>query len=110
MDQHIKGAKLDDLKPDLSLLLMFSKALTCVAEVGTAGAKKYTRGGWLHVDDGENRYTAAMLRHLMTDEDYDDDISDWAKKDILHDAQVAWNALARLELKLIRLENVDGND
>jgi len=107
MDQHEPGAKLDGDKPDMSLLLMFGKALTMVADVGTAGAKKYTRGGWQSVPDGENRYTAAMLRHLYTDEQYDSDIREWTDHDILHDAQVAWNAIARLELKLRRLEDGD---
>ena len=105
IDQHKAGAKLDQGKPDMSLLLLFGKALTAVADVGTAGAKKYTRGGWVDVEDGENRYTAAMLRHLYMDEEFDSDIRDWTDHDILHDAQVAWNALARLELKLRRLDN-----
>lgn len=94
--QHEPGAKLDDGKPDTSLLLLFPKALLAVAEVGTFGAKKYSRGGWQFVANGFTRYTAALLRHLFKSsyEDYDDDSG------LLHDAQVAWNALARLELRL----------
>lgn len=103
--QHAPGAKLDGNKPDMSLLLHFSFALTAVAEVGTAGAKKYTRGGWKFVEGGEERYTAALLRHLFIEEEHDEDIREWAGgEDILHDAQVAWNALARLEIKLCRLK------
>ena len=96
MDQHEPGAKLDGDKPDTSLLLMFPRALLAVSEVGTFGAKKYTRGGWREVADGYIRYTAAMLRHLFqgADEEYDEDSG------LQHDAQVAWNALARLEIKL----------
>ena len=101
--QHEPGAKLDNGKVDMSLLLMFGKALTEVARVGTAGAKKYTRGGWQSVPDGINRYTAAMGRHLMKEhyEKIDSD-PELAKYDdgIMHMAQVAWNALARLELTL----------
>lgn len=99
-DQHEAGAKLDRDKPDASLLLMFGKALIAVAEIGTFGAKKYSRGGWQSVADGETRYTAALLRHLLQsgDEDYDKDSG------LLHDAQIAWNALARLELRLRREE------
>jgi hypothetical protein len=94
--QHDPGAKCDKGKPDASLLGMFGKALLEVAKVGTYGAKKYTRGGWESVSDGINRYTAAMLRHYFTEryETYDTDIP------VLHAAQVAWNALARLELIL----------
>ncbi len=96
VDQHALGAKLDSGKPDASLLLMFGKALAHVAEVGTFGAEKYTRGGWEHVLDGENRYTAAMLRHVLQEhyESVDPDSG------LLHAAHTAWNALARLELLL----------
>lgn len=99
--QHDAGAKNDAGKPDASLLLMFGTALTEVAAVGTFGAKKYSRGGWQTVPDGENRYTAALLRHLLKEnsELYDEDIG------LLHAAAVAWNALARLELILRRIES-----
>lgn len=96
VEQHEKGCKKDKGKPDASLLGMFGKALLAVAEVGTYGAEKYTRGGWESVSDGINRYTAAMLRHFFKEryEDYDTDLP------VLHAAQVSWNALARLELML----------
>ena len=96
IDQHDLGAKTDSGKPDASLLLYFGHALTAVSEVGTHGARKYTRGGWQTVTDGQNRYTAAMLRHLLK-ENYEVMDSDLP---VMHAAQVAWNALARLELML----------
>jgi len=94
--QHELGAKLDADKPDASLLGEFGLALLEVARVGTVGAKKYSRGSWQHVDDGTTRYTAAMLRHFFTEnaEQFDSDTG------MLHAAQVAWNALARLELMI----------
>lgn len=97
-DQHQPGAKLDAGKPDASLLLQFSDALTEVAKVGTFGAKKYTRGGWLSVPDGHTRYTAALLRHLLAEqrETCDQDSG------IAHAAHAAWNALARLQLAIDR--------
>ena len=102
LDNHQPGAKLDGNKPDMSLLLDMGDALKAVAHVGTIGAKKYTRGGWLLVDEGYRRYTAALLRHI-TDEPYgmlDHDTQ------CLHAAQVAWNALARLELILREMEKI----
>lgn len=99
LDQHEYGAKLDARKPDASLLLMFGYALRAVSEVGTFGASKYARGGWQGVDDGELRYTAALMRHLL-DEHYEVLDSD---SGLLHAAHAAWNALARLEL-IIRKE------
>jgi hypothetical protein len=97
---HEPGAKTDEGKPQASLLLLFGKALQSVARVGTFGAIKYTRGGWQSVPDGINRYTDALLRHLLAEpyERYDSDLP------VLHAAQVAWNALARLEL-MLRSEN-----
>lgn len=92
------GAKLDAGKVMAGLLLDFGPALLAVAEVSTVGAKKYSRGGWSKVDDGYNRYTDAMMRHLLAEGEYDDGPGGTG---LLHDAQVAWNALARLYFKLV---------
>lgn len=94
--QHNPGSKLDANKPQASLLIDFGRALLAVAEVGSFGAKKYTRGGWQYVEDGKNRYTDAMIRHLLKEqiEEFDKD------SELLHAAHCAWNALARLELML----------
>lgn len=114
IDQHEPGAKLDGDKPDASLLELFPRALLSVALVGTYGQAKYTRGGWQKVKDGIRRYTAAMIRHWFKeqtegtyDQDpyYDTEIGKPFKGKIRHDAQVAWNALARLELRLREEEN-----
>lgn len=91
------GAKLDQGKIMASLLLDMGDALLAVAEVGTIGAKKYSRGGWMSVEDGYNRYTDAMMRHLLTKEEFD---LGEGGTGLLHDAQVAWNALARLQFRL----------
>lgn len=92
------GAKLDGAKPRPALVLGgFSLALEAVTEVGTFGARKYCDNGWVSVPDGQNRYTDALLRHLLSEaagERIDCDSSLW------HDAHAAWNALARLELRL----------
>jgi len=105
--QHEAGAKLDAGKPDASLLQLFSRSLLEVARVGTYGAKKYTRGGFLEVPDGENRYKAAMLRHFFAENhegpyDLDPMLEEYGYEgQIRHKAQVAWNALAALELEMI---------
>lgn len=96
--QHESGSKLDHGKNRLGLVLLaFSRALKEVGEVGTFGANKYTDNGWLNVPNGIERYTDAMLRHLLQEamgEKIDPD------SQMLHSAQVAWNALARLELQM----------
>lgn len=94
--QHEPGAKLDAGKADVGLLFeSFPRALLEVAKVADYGAKKYTRGGWRTVPDGQQRYKAAMGRHILAGE-----IETIDESGLLHAAQVAWNALATLELKL----------
>lgn len=101
-DLHQPGVKDDEGKPDASLLLMFGKALLAVAEIGTFGAEKYTRGGWESVSDGEDRYTAALLRHVFAEHYESRDTRGEGSSGLLHSAHAAWNALARLELQLRR--------
>jgi len=80
------------------LFKYFPRALLAVADVSAAGYKKYkTWGGWLMIDDGLDRYSDAMGRHMLNEQiegDYDEETG------CLHAAQEAWNALARLELIL----------
>lgn len=97
-DAHAPGAKLDAGKVLAGVLADFSLALLAVAEVGTHGAEKYSRGGWQSVPEGETRYKDADWRHLLKGrhEDRDPDSG------LLHEAHRAWNVLAVLELKLRR--------
>lgn len=92
------GAKLDAGKNRLGLVISgFALALQEVGLVGTFGANKYTANGWQTVPNGIERYTDAMYRHLLKEaagERIDPD------SEMLHAAQVAWNALARLNLIL----------
>jgi hypothetical protein len=97
---HSAGAKLDAGKAPVlrGAFQYFPRALEHVARVSAKGAAKYAWNGWEDVPDGFNRYSDAMGRHILkeiTEGDYD--IADTGE---LHAAQVAWNALARLELKL----------
>ena len=113
MDQHQKGVKLDSEKIDMSLLQELPLALVEVARVMDYGQTKYTRGGFLDVENAVQRYSAAMLRHFFAESKSKYDSEDafyqtekgkrFAYK-IRHDAQVAVNALFRLECRL-RLEN-----
>lgn len=78
-------------------LAYFPLAISEVAKVSAFGASKYEWEGWREVTDGYNRYTDAMVRHLIREgakEVLDTDSG------LLHAAHVAWGALARLELIL----------
>ncbi len=98
ISQHASGAKLDAGKPRAALVLGgFARALMEVIKVGTEGAAKYTDDGWKEVENGQERYASAGLRHFLyramgaeIDPDFDLD----------HAAHKAWNALAELELIL----------
>ena len=95
-DAHSPGAKLDAGKAEFDYTLdYFPLALAAVNEVAKEGAKKYTKGGWVTVPAGVQRYGNAMMRHhckRLGGEDCDKDTG------LLHAAHAAWNALAVLEL------------
>lgn len=105
------GAKLDAGKSPVfrGAISYFPRALMAVAGVSAYGANKYSWKGWEQVPDGINRYSDALGRHIAKEGIeglYDLEIRDDPKYPgtILHAAQVAWNALARLELILKDLE------
>jgi len=101
ISQHEAGAKLDQGKIKAAILSDFNLALLSVAEVGTFGADKYSRGGWQSVPNGIERYSDALWRHLLQEniEPNDND------SELKHAAHMAWNALARLELILRQERN-----
>lgn len=113
LDQHAPGAKLDGnkIRPEL-VFRGFANALKAVAEVATYGANKYSADGWRHVENGEQRYTDALYRHLLEQHlgiELDDE------SELSHLAHAAWNALAILELHLKKQNNTypllaDGKD
>jgi hypothetical protein len=99
------GAKLDAGKPcpHRGAISYFPRAIESVAEVSTFGATKYTWNGWRTVPEGVARYSDAMVRHQLKEgkgEILDPDSG------LRHAAHIAWNALARLELMLMELEDV----
>ena len=96
MDPKTPGAKLDAGKPVAGVVADFGLALLAVAEVGTYGIGKYSRGGWLQVPDSIQRYEDAMWRHLLKEKTELFDL----ESGLMHEAHAAWCALAKLELKL----------
>lgn len=76
----------------------FPRAVSAVAGISAFGASKYAWKGWEGVSDGYNRYSDALVRHLIYEGE--GEVLD-TDSGLLHAAHAAWNALARLEL-LIR--------
>lgn len=102
LSQNDPGAKFDAGKVEVGLIFNdMPRALLAVAEIGTYGRHKYTKGGWVHVEEGVERYTNAMDRHRLKEsiENVDPDTK------MLHAAHLAWNALARLELMIREQES-----
>lgn len=63
----VPGFKLDEGKPDMSLLTM-SRAMEKVVRVLEFGMKKgYPKDNWRKVEDRSRRYRAAAMRHMMED-------------------------------------------
>lgn len=103
---HLPGAKFDSGKAPVmrGVIQYFPRALEQVAKVSAAGAAKYTWNGWETVLDGPSRYSDALARHLLA-EVIEGPVDDGpGGTGCLHAAQVAWNALARLELLLREME------
>lgn len=88
------------------VLRLFPRAMHVLAQVSRAGAKKYgvkiDSAAYLEVPDAYEVYTDALARHLV-DEKLEGPVN---HKDggLLHPAQAAWSALARLEIFLAQAE------
>jgi hypothetical protein len=80
----------------------FPRALKAVAAISHYGFAKYKAwGGWVTVENGEDRYENAVARHTL-DRAIDGPIDPESKHP--HRAHRAWNALATLELELLAAE------
>ena len=88
-----KGKKNDYLDGKLRWDLLPLKEIEDIVRVYTAGAKKYGDNNWQYLDDGYNRYKAALFRHLL---EYEKGNEIDEETGCLHLAQVAWNAIAML--------------
>lgn len=96
LESHIhNGTKHDQdkLKPSL-LFNDFPHAIEEVLKVLKFGAEKYSEGNWLKVDNGVERYRNAAHRHMLAQEEFDDESG------LLHLAHEATSVLMLLELKL----------
>lgn len=99
------GVKYDEGKPRLGEMIVdFAIPMRELARVWEFGANKYEKSNWKRVDNAIDRYTNALLRHLVAEEEcmYDDESG------LLHASHIAFNALARLYFIIHRLNNNEG--
>lgn len=92
-----EGKKNDKLDGKLRWELLPLPLIEEIVKVYTFGATKYDDNSWQTLPNGENRYKAAMLRHLVA---YDKGEVNDPESGINHLAHVAWNAIAMLHLSL----------
>jgi hypothetical protein len=93
----VEGVKGDQGKPPIfrGVFVQFPRAIESIAILSRFGANKYSWENWKHVDQGIDRYSDAMLRHLVAETK--GEILD-PESGLPHAWSTAWNALARLEL------------
>lgn len=100
----ISGIKYDKTKPLAGdVLQIFGRAILGIGQCILKGAEKYPEiDNWKRVENAEQRYTNALVRHLikhLTGEEID------KESGLPHLQHVAWNALAVCELYLERRNN-----
>lgn len=85
-----EGIKYDKDKPRYADFLKdFQDVIEELYKVYEFGTEKYGRGNWKIVQDGENRFTNAMLRHFFKNGDDNE-------TGINHQTHVAYNSIMRL--------------
>ena len=102
-DKNAEGTKYDKGKARVGeMIIDFLRPILLVCKVWEFGANKYSKSNWKKVDNGGDRYTNAMTRHLLLE---DTEVFDPETK-LHHAIHVAWNALARLYF-IIKEDSVD---
>ena len=100
----MKNDRKDD-KPMWELLPLLT--IEEIVKVYTAGAKKYAPNNWMHLENGYERYKAALFRHICEFER-----GNWLDADTgcIHLAQVAWNAIAMLHIEMEKRKGNNADD
>ena len=88
-----EGIKNDFKDDKLRWDLLPLEEIEDIVKVYHQGAKKYADNSWQNLDNGYQRYKAAMFRHLIEYEKGNDIDEETGCR---HLAQVAWNAIAML--------------
>lgn len=99
----MEGKKNDRRDDKTRWELMPLDCLEQIARVYTEGAKKYGDNNWKELENGYERYKAALFRHLLEFEkgkEYDEETK------CHHLAQVCWNSIALLWLSKHSIEQM----
>lgn len=93
LEQQNTSRKNDRIDGKLRWELLPLPTLEEVVRVYTFGANKYAPNSWQNLDDGYNRYKAALMRHIVAHEK--GEFLD-GESGLPHLAHAAWNAIAML--------------
>lgn len=100
-----EGIKYDSAKPRIfEMIEDFKEPLIEVAKVWSFGADKYGKHNWAYVDNAIDRYSNALVRHLLEGNTKDEE------SELLHASHVAWNALARLYFIIQKNKEVNNDN
>lgn len=85
------------------ILHSMPRALLAIGEVANHGAVKYSPDGWLRVPNGLERYTDALMRHVVGEgiEEADSDSG------LLHASQAVWAAFGICTAMVARVIGID---
>ena len=67
----------------------------------TFGAEKYEPNSWQNLEDGYERYKAALLRHLVS---YEKGETQDKESGVHALAHMAWNAIAMLHIEMQKIQ------
>ena len=98
----MEGIKYDNNKPRLAEMIVdFKEPLEALCTVWEFGANKYGKSNWKDLENGFDRYSNALIRHLFAENNnwFDDESK------LLHASHIAFNALARLYFVIKEMEN-----
>ena len=91
------GTKLDTGKPKLAdMLICFKDVLPELCKIYEFGVNKYGEGNWKLVENGEQRFKNALIRHFVSNTEFDEETG------CLESAHIAYNALMVLWFELQR--------
>lgn len=106
MENNKNSRKNDRLDGKLRWELLPLTTLEEIVRIYTFGAEKYGPNTWQNLEDGYERYKAALLRHLVS---YEKGETTDAESGVHALAHMAWNAIAMLHLALEKEQDKNGD-
>ena len=99
-----EGIKYDTEKLRMAEMITdFAPELEELCKIWTFGVNKYGKGNWKLLKNGKERFSNALIRHLIEESK---DLYDKETK-LIHAAHIAFNAIARLHYVIKEMNKKD---